>query len=274
LFQDDFFEDTCKMVQNRNEAKVIQDIARLIVPSAQSLAVQGAKHLRCLVESVNEGWNNSIPVAETRPQPDYSVGFKRAAFTDDQLQKLQPFVGDLFENSFFMGTWYMYFPFFSSEVKCGAAALDVADRQNAHCMTLAVRGVVELFRLVKREEELHRQILAFSISHDNRSVRIYGHYAVIEGEKTTFYRHPIHTFDFTALDGREKWTAYKFTKSVYDTWMPAHFERLCSAIDAIPPDIHFELSEESVLQFSSSPGLSQDLESRHLSEPGAIDDEG
>merc|ERR1712000_801282 len=268
LFQDDFFEDTCEMVQNRNEAKVIQDIARLIVPSAQSLAVQGAKHLRCLIESVNEGWNNSIPVTKTRPQPDYSVGFKRSAFTDDQLKKLQPFVGDLTDNSFFMGTWYMYFPFFSSEVKCGAAALDVADRQNAHSMTLAVRGVVELFRLVKSEQELHREILAFSISHDHRSVRIYGHYPVIEGRKTTFYRHPIHTFDFTALDGKEKWTAYKFTKSVYDIWMPAHFKSLCSAIDAIPPDIHFEVSEESDLQFPSSSGLSQGLESHHLSTQG------
>jgi len=274
LFQDDFFEDTCEMVQNRNEAKVIQDIARLIIPSAQSLAVQGAKHLRCLIESVNEGWNNSIPVTKTRPQPDYSVGFRRSAFTEDQLQKLQPFVGDLFDNSFFMGTWYMYFPFFSSEVKCGAAALDVADRQNAHSMTLAVRGVVELFRLVKREQELHREILAFSISHDHRSVRIYGHYPVIEGEKTTFYRHPIRTFDFTEQDGKEKWTAYKFTKSVYGTWMPAHFKRLCAAIDAIPPDIHFEVSEDSELQFTSSSGLSQGLESHHLSEPGAMDDEG
>ncbi|KAK5399934.1 hypothetical protein LTR06_011409 [Exophiala xenobiotica] len=273
LFQDDFFEDTCEMVQNRNEAKVIQDIARLIVPSAQSLAVQGAKHLRCLIESVNEGWNNSIPVTKTRPQPDYSVGFKRSAFTEDQIQKLQPFVGDLFDNSFFMGTWYMYFPFFSSEVKCGAAALDVADRQNAHSMTLAVRGVVELFRLVKREKELHREIVAFSISHDHRSVRIYGHYPVIEGKKTTFYRHPIHTLDFTALDGKEKWTAYKFTKSVYDTWMPAHFKSLCSAIDAIPPDIHFEVSEESDLQFPSSSALSQGLESHHLSDSGATGDD-
>nr|KAK5432267.1 hypothetical protein LTR18_011208 [Exophiala xenobiotica] len=273
LFQDDFFEDTCEMVQNRNEAKVIQDIARLIVPSAQSLAVQGAKHLRCLIESVNEGWNNSIPVTKTRPQPDYSVGFKRSAFTEDQLQKLQPFVGDLFDNSFFMGTWYMYFPFFSSEVKCGAAALDVADRQNAHSMTLAVRGVVELFRLVKREQELHREILAFSISHDHRSVRIYGHYPVIEGKKTTFYRHPIRTFDFTEQDGKEKWTAHKFTKSVYDIWMPAHFKRLCSVIDAIPPDIHFEVSEESDLQFPSSSGLSQGLESHHLSDSGATGDD-
>jgi len=49
----------------------------------------------------------------------------------------------------------MYFPFLTCEVKCSAAALDVADWQNAHSMTLAVRAVVELFRLVKREKELH-----------------------------------------------------------------------------------------------------------------------
>ena len=168
----------------------------------------------------------------------------------------------------------MYFPFFSSEVKCGAAALDVADRQNAHSMTLAVRGVVELFKLVKREKELHREILAFSISHDSESVRIYGHYSMIEDQKTSFYRHTIRKFDFTEQDGKEKWTAYKFTKSVYDTWVPAHFKRLCSAIDVIPPDIHFELSEGSDLQFPSSYGLSQDLESHQLSESAAADDDG
>jgi hypothetical protein len=34
LFQDDLFDETCEMIQDRNKAKVIQDIARLIVPSA------------------------------------------------------------------------------------------------------------------------------------------------------------------------------------------------------------------------------------------------
>ena len=81
---------------------------------------------------------------------------------------------------------------------------------------MAVRGIVELFRLVKREKELHRQILAFSISHNHSSVRIYGHYPLVDGDKTTFYRHPIYKFDFTAIEGKEKWTAYKFTKNVYD----------------------------------------------------------
>ncbi|OAP58973.1 hypothetical protein AYL99_06270 [Fonsecaea erecta] len=274
IFSDDVFEKACIKFQDRNEARVIQDISRLIVPSAETLATLGAEDLDKLIESVNEGWNNSIPVTKTRPQPDYSVGFQRSAFTDDQLKKLQPFVGSFNDLSFFMGTWYMYFPFFSSEVKCGAAALEVADRQNAHSMTLAVRGVVELFRLVKREKEVHRKILGFSITHDHENVRIYGHYPIIEGKKTTFYRHPIHKFDFTALDGKEKWTAYKFTKNVYDTWMPTHFKMLCSAIDAIPLDINFEVSEESNLQFPSSSGISQGLESHHLSESAPTDNDG
>ncbi|KAL9027219.1 MAG: hypothetical protein Q9196_004232 [Gyalolechia fulgens] len=265
LFRDDLFEETCEALRNRNEARVIRDITLLIVPSAESLAIRGDKHLRCLIESVNEEWNNSIPITTTRPQPDYAVGFRREAFNEEQLGKLHPFVGELTDQSFFMATYYLYFPFLTSEVKCGAAALNVADRQNAHSMTLAVRAVVELFRLVKREKELDREMLAFSVSHDHRSVRIYGHYAVIEKTKTTFYRHPIHTFDFTALDGKDKWTAYRFTKSIYRTWMPSHFARLCSVIDALPADLNFELSEQSELQFPEQTGLSQGLAHQNMS---------
>lgn len=76
-----------------------------------------------------------------------------------------------------MAMYYMYFPFLTCEVECGAVALDIADRENAHSMTVAVRGVVDLFRQVKREKEFHRQILAFSISHDDKMVRIYSHHA-------------------------------------------------------------------------------------------------
>ena len=136
----------------------------------------------------------------------------------------------------------MYFPFLTCEVKCADAALNIADRQNAHSMTLAVRSVVELFKLVRREKELHREILAFSISHDHSSVRIFGHYAIIEENRTTFYRHPIREFSFTELDGRDKWAAYKFTKSVYNTWMPTHFKQICSAVDEIPTGVNFDVS--------------------------------
>ncbi|KAI8630351.1 hypothetical protein F5Y19DRAFT_60637 [Xylariaceae sp. FL1651] len=263
LFRDDIFKLTCRKVEDSNEARIIRDITPLIVPSAEILATYGATKLDCLIESVNEGWNNSIPLTGTRPQPDYSVGFRREAFTEDQLSKLSPFIGDWISGdlSFFMATYLMYFPFLTCEVKCGAAALDTADRQNAQSITIAARAIVELFRLAKRESEVDRQILAFSISHDHRSVRIYGEYPVIDGKDTKYYRHPIHTFDFTTLDGKEKWTAYRFTKNVYDVWMPKHFERICSAIDQLPSNLDFDVPS------LPETGLSQGLESHHLSQP-------
>ncbi|MCJ1433700.1 hypothetical protein MMC27_003064 [Xylographa pallens] len=246
LFRDDLFDDTCQSVQDRNEAMVVRDISPLICPSAQVLRIYGSLHLKCLTETVNEGWNSAIPFYGPRPQPDYSVGFGRPAFTDNQLQRLEPFVGEILYKSdltsYFMATSQMYFPFLTCEVKCGTTALDIADRQNIHSMTLAVRGIVELFRMVKREKELHQEILAFSISHDHCSVRIYGHYPVIEGNKTSFYRHPIRMFDFTEQEGKEKWTAYKFTRNIYDVWMPLHLKRICTAIDDLPPDVNFDLS--------------------------------
>lgn len=262
LFDDDIFHITCQRVASRNEAIVVRDILPLIVPPAEIFASRAPK-LEYLIESANEVWSNSQPLTNNRPQPDYSVGFKRMAFTEEQLNKIAPVVGDFIagDQSLFMATSEMHFPFLTCEVKCGAEALEYADRQNTHSMTLAVRAIVELFRLVNRESELHLQILAFSISHDHRTVRIYGHYPVINAAKAKieYYRYPIRTFDFTELDGREKWTAYRFTKNIYDVWVPIHLERICSAIDQIQMP---ELNNPGAL---AETGLSQELRSNQLS---------
>ena len=267
LFRDDLFKKTCRKIQDKNEARVIQDISRLIVPSAETLATYGATHLDDLIEGVNEGWNSAIPFYGSRPQPDYSVGFGRSAFTDEQLEKLKPFIGKITDSytSYFMATWRMYFPFLTCEVECGAMALDVADRQNAHSMTLAVRGIVELYKAVRREKELHREILAFSISHDHRTVRIYGHYAIIEEDKTSFYRHPIKTFDFTSEEGKDKWTPYSFTKNVYDKHKPALLKRICSAVDDLPAGIDFGLSQSASFSEELEPQSSQQSNTEPIS---------
>lgn len=105
-----------------------------------------------------------------------------------------------------MITTRMYFPFFTCEMKCGAVALDVADRQNAQSMNVALKAFVVLFRSVKREKELNQKILAFFVSHDHKSVRIYDHYPVIEGIEIIFYRHLIRAFDFTNDEKSEQLT--------------------------------------------------------------------
>lgn len=270
LFRDDVFRATCRKVQDRNEARVVRSITPYIVPSVEDLETLGATHYKCLIENVNEGWTGSIPVEGPRPQPDYSVGFRRSAFTHEQLKRLDPLVGSVYDTSFFVATYQMYFPFFTCEVKCGTTGLDIADRQNAHSMTIAVRGVIELYKAVKREKELHREILAFSISHDHNSVRIYGHYPIINEDKTTVYRHPIHSFIFTALDGKEKWTAYKFTKNVYEVWMPIHRRRICSVIDQLSPNVDFEVAQFPELQYPEPSGLLQELGGL-LSEPSNVE---
>jgi len=115
--------------------------------------------------------------------------------------------------------------------------------------------------MVKREKELHLQILAFSVSHDHRTVRIYGHYPLIDGDKTEFYRHPIHDISFAL--GKEKRAAYMFTENVYDIWMPTQLERIRSAIDALSPSLEQSEPGES--------GLSQGLESHNRADQSSDD---
>jgi len=155
----------------------------LLVPSAEILYLRGATNLENLIEF--------IPLAKgPRPQPGLAVGLKSSAFTSEQLKKLQFFIGDWKTTSRLVTRDEMYFPLLTAEVKCGNEALNIADRQNAHSAAVAANAVVE-----SRQDELNQNILTFSISHDNEAVRMYGHYALIKGKHTQFYRHPIKKFE-------------------------------------------------------------------------------
>lgn len=275
LFSDDvLFTKTCARIQGENETKVIRDIAPLIVPSAEILADRGAEHLKILRETVNVCWVNSITFSQRsgsppgpRPQPDFGLGFDRFAFSRGQREKLDPYLGDpLRDSSLFAATYNMYFPFFSAEIKCGATGLDIADRQNAHTQSVNLRGLHALFRLVGREKELHRKINGFSISHNDKDVKIWGHYMVIDGDQAKYYRHSIRGFDITELNGKEKWTAHNSVRNVYDQWVPKHFERICNIIDMLPDDMNFEVSQGEQQSTPGSSGLSQQVGSYDLND--------
>ena len=48
--------------------------------------------------------------------------------------------------------------------------------------------------------------------------------------------------------------------------MPKHFERICSAVDAFPSDVSFDLSQQSELNFAEQSGLSQDFGAQSLAQ--------
>ena len=129
LFNDNLFKRVCQRVRNKNEARVIRDLSPLLVPSAEILFLRGATTLEHLMETVDESWLKSIPLVKgPRPQPDFAVGLKSSAFTPEQLKKLQPSTGDWQTTSRLVATDEMFFPFLTSEVKCGNEALNIADR--------------------------------------------------------------------------------------------------------------------------------------------------
>ncbi|KAB8360668.1 hypothetical protein FH972_024405 [Carpinus fangiana] len=241
-----FFLDVCESVSDKNEARVVRDLTPLLVPSAEMLNLRGAASLKHLIDSVDETWVKCISIVRgPRPKPDFSVGLRSTAFTAKQLDKLKPSVGDWAATSYVVATDDMYFPFLTCEVKCGNQALDIADRHNAHSASIAVQAIVQLYRLVSRQHELHRKILAFSISHDNKSVSIYGHYAVVQGATTQFHRHRVRSFNFMEQDGRESWTAYRFTRNIYDIFVPIHVARIVSAVDKLPDSKVFRVETPS-----------------------------
>jgi hypothetical protein len=141
LFRDDIFDKRCEKVKGKNKSRILQDLSPLLVPSAESFATFGAHHLDGVVESRNEGWNNCYPVTKICPQPDSAFGYGRSAFSDNQLDKLRPTLGDPSFFSYFKATYYMHFPFLTKEVKTGVMGLLIADNQNAHTSLLCSRSL-------------------------------------------------------------------------------------------------------------------------------------
>ncbi|KAF7511088.1 hypothetical protein GJ744_005319 [Endocarpon pusillum] len=127
----------------------------------------------------------------------------------------------------------MLFPFFTAEVKCGKEGLDVADRANTNSMTIALRAVVELYRQAGEVTKVHRETLGFSISHNDGSVRIYGHYPEINGDTTTYHRTAIREFSYADNNAQERDTTYRFVWNVFTIFAPAHLKRLKEVIGCL-----------------------------------------
>jgi hypothetical protein len=182
LFEGQLLSRFLAHFQNRSELRVCIHLHTRLIPSAELLSLLEPQKFDGLIEGNNDRWNKAIMFYRQLPQPDFAVAYRDSVFTDQQRGKLDilPEV-----SSFFAAREGTCFPFFTCEVKCGKQSLEIADRANTNSMTIALRGMVELYRRAGHVMDIHRRILGFSISHDDKSVRIYGHYPEIDGEKTS-----------------------------------------------------------------------------------------
>ncbi len=157
------------------------------------------------------------------------------------------------------------------EVKCGNEALEYADRQNMHSCSVTVKALLKLeqkadqYREDKQFESLLGKILVYSISHDQKDARLYGHYALVEGEKWTYYRHHIRHFDI-AHEERDLLALHNFARNVLTVYAPKLLKRLQKATAALPVSSTLSFSagtmnlEDDWQQGSQQPSQGRDTE--------------
>jgi hypothetical protein len=275
LFTGQSFLLTLNEARNENEPRVQRDILPLLVPCASLLYLHD-RIIQCryLSVKIQAGWTKITPLAGPLPIPDYVVGLKPSAFRRNEILQLQTYSAPNKATLFRDG---LYFPFLICEVsigslyyiiqtydflkiKCGEQGLSIAERQTMHVASVAANAIVQLFRdrAVSRAEELNREILVFSISHDYAKVKVHGHYARIEEDKITLHRHLIRSFDLLDRNGKERWTTYHIVRKIYDYFAPIHLERIRSAVAQLSVGSSFGLSSVSL---ASNPGVDTEPES-------------
>ena len=235
IFPNKTISNVIHYCQNRNEAIVNRDITPIIVPSITSLYFGGENGLEHVVDEVNAGWNGQCVLAGPRIHPDLAIGLFPSAFTEEEMEKLKRYTS---VDNWTQITTHMCFPFLMCEVKCGREGLDVADRQNMHSCCVAVKALLRIeqeadkYRSEKELDRLFSKVLVFSISHDQQDARLYGHFAIAQGQKWTYYRYRIRKFDLTDYDS--VLTLHNFVRNTLKSFLPGHVRRLKEALAALP----------------------------------------
>ena len=258
--------EVVKLCRNRDELMVKREVTPLIIPPIKSLYFKfGGDKFGNLTDEVDKQWHESWVLAGPRPKPDLAVGFFSFALTTTENAKLTNYTS--FEN-LTRPTDDLCFPFLMCEVKCGNEALDYADRQNMHSCSVAVKAFLKLeqkadqYREDKQFERLLGKILVYSISHDQKDARLYGHYALVEEEKWTYYRHYIRHFDI-AHEEKDLLALHNFARNVLTVHAPKLLERLQKAIAALPASSTLSFSAGTMnLEDDSQQGSQQSSQGR------------
>ncbi|KAK5936732.1 hypothetical protein PMZ80_010995 [Knufia obscura] len=260
------FLSVWQRVQKRNEARVYRDLTPLLVPSPELLWASGHQELEHVAEEISVEWTRCKTLGGPRPKPDLAVGIAPSAFDEEEKAKLKNHTA--FERATLF-TDNIYFPFLLCEAKCGDEGISRADRQNIQSASVAVNAIIQLRRAVDETKvaDLSGQILVFSISHDNLLVKLYGHFANIDGDKLAFYRYPVASFvlNFEESQGRKR--THDFVREIYHTFYPAHLKRIRDALAAMEDPRNVSMT--STMSIEEDGSQEQDPSARSSQETSA-----
>ena len=243
------FRALCRSVSLQNKEAVVRVVAPLLVPPASSYHILGRNQaaLDILAELMGGSWQRTIPLTDTEPAPDYTLGFHHLGFSKERRYKLEHHLhGDLADKDLgpnyhhltrMKATHDVLFPFLVVHAHANAEGPGYAERLNMHAMAIALRGIVGLFAQAGRKRELNGKTLGFSVTHDSHAARLHAYYVTVENDKmddsAKITRHQLRHLDFEDKKEAQHTSLYTFTTNLYKDWVPKHYKFICSAVDAL-----------------------------------------
>ena len=247
MLDEAFFLPFSKLTHNKSEQWLVKNMHSHLFPAPELLALRGHAEFKNLglIEGCDDIWLRAIfPSYGKCPQPDSTIAFKWENFSREEIRKLGITIG---LPSKYLARDDMFFPFITREAKSDRQPLEVADRQNVYSMSVALEGVVDLFRRVGRLEDLNGKALGLSMSYDNDTVRMYAHHVVTtvqEPKGTSCQQLPrVSTMKYwTAIGqvilsndgGKDRWKPYDFFYNACLKFSQRHLKRVKQAIADLP----------------------------------------
>ncbi|KAF2220303.1 hypothetical protein BDZ85DRAFT_34176 [Elsinoe ampelina] len=237
-----------------NEARIIRDATPFLVPSPELLSLDDDSGLEHVCEALDAEWLQCATLCGPRPKPDFAVGVAASAFDEDEMKTLRlehtPFCPTTFPEG-------MYFPFLICEVKSSDRPIMEAERQAMHGASIAVNSIVQLYRKTSALDQIDRELLAFSVAHNDSNVKVFGHFASIKDGKATFYRHRLYAADIATQSASPDWgKPYRLCRAIYETFLPQHIARIKSALRTLVNRPTSDLISQPELMQDSQPSQS------------------
>ncbi|KAK0261293.1 hypothetical protein LTR35_017872 [Friedmanniomyces endolithicus] len=226
-----FYEDNLltilKMALYKNEARVVRDAGPHVMPSPELHNAQGHPGLEHIAEGVDARWTQCTSLCGPKSKPEVSQGVSRTAFTHEERKKLT-----------------------SNET-----SIEESELQALHGASVACSTVIKLYQKVLAAAELHRRILVFSVSYNQRVVKIFGHFAMIEGDNITYHRHPL--FETNLVDdASNRTTPYQIALSIWKHFFPVHLARFRDVLGRQPSRAMESFTARLGLEEDSASGVS------------------
>ncbi|KIW76960.1 hypothetical protein Z517_09404 [Fonsecaea pedrosoi CBS 271.37] len=164
------------------------------------------------------------------PGATSTLGLNTKNFTIAEVEKIKSFLPDQYLQHFVGG---LFFPHLISQVVADDTLKSEAEELLTERCSTALDAIINLHSRVLGDDESSRlsgEVLLFSITRDRETIKISGHYPIIEGAETTFHRYIARE---ARLGPRGIWgnfivgkECYEFVRKVDEDFLPAHVKRI------------------------------------------------